>query len=62
MRAADPNPGHRALAALDGRLDLLVTQNVDGLHERAGSRRLVALHGRIADVVWPTWSASTAAR
>ena len=30
---------------------LLITQNVDGLHERAGSRRLVALHGRIADVV-----------
>ena len=31
--------------------DLLITQNVDGLHEAAGSRRLVALHGRIADVV-----------
>ena len=49
MRGAEPNAGHRALARLDP--ELLITQNVDGLHERAGSRRLVALHGRIADVV-----------
>ncbi|WP_340536947.1 NAD-dependent protein deacetylase [Nocardioides sp. GXZ039] len=49
MRRAEPNDGHRALAALDP--ELLITQNVDGLHEAAGSRRLVALHGRIADVV-----------
>jgi len=49
MRRADPNAGHRALAALDP--ELLITQNVDGLHEAAGSRRLVALHGRISDVV-----------
>jgi len=49
FRAAAPNAGHRALAALDPAL--LITQNVDGLHEDAGSRRLVALHGRIADVV-----------
>ena len=46
---AEPNAGHRALARIDP--ELLITQNVDGLHERAGSRRLVALHGRIADVV-----------
>jgi NAD-dependent SIR2 family protein deacetylase len=49
MRGASPNAGHRALAAIDP--DLLITQNVDGLHEAAGSRRLVALHGRIADVI-----------
>ncbi len=49
MRRAEPNAGHRALAALDP--ELLITQNVDGLHEAAGSRRMVALHGRIADVV-----------
>jgi NAD-dependent SIR2 family protein deacetylase len=49
MRHASPNAGHLALAALDP--DLLITQNVDGLHEAAGSRRLVALHGRIADVI-----------
>jgi NAD-dependent SIR2 family protein deacetylase len=49
MRRADPNPGHLALAAIAP--ELLITQNVDGLHERAGTARLVALHGRIADVV-----------
>ncbi len=46
---AGPNAGHRALARLDP--ELLITQNVDGLHEEAGQRRLVALHGRIADVI-----------
>lgn len=49
MRQAEPNAGHLALARLDP--ELLITQNVDGLHERAGSRRVVALHGRIAEVV-----------
>ncbi len=49
MGHAVPNDGHRALAALDPLL--LITQNVDGLHEAAGSRRLVALHGRVADVI-----------
>ncbi|HXG33690.1 MAG TPA: NAD-dependent deacylase [Bryobacteraceae bacterium] len=46
---AQPNPGHRALAELERRKRefLLVTQNVDGLHERAGSRRIVKLHGDI---------------
>ena len=53
MGTAQPNAGHRAVAALErqGRVELLVTQNVDGLHERAGSAAVVALHGRIADVV-----------
>jgi NAD-dependent SIR2 family protein deacetylase len=53
MHTAEPNDGHRALAALEAEqaLRLLITQNVDGLHERAGSTRMVALHGRIADVV-----------
>ena len=49
MKQAEPNAGHLAAARLDARL--LITQNVDGLHERAGATRLVALHGRIADVV-----------
>ena len=46
---AEPNPGHRALARLEavGRLDLLITQNVDGLHQKAGNRRVVDLHGRL---------------
>ena len=49
MKQAEPNAGHHALARIDP--ELLITQNVDGLHERAGSRRVVALHGRIAEVV-----------
>jgi NAD-dependent SIR2 family protein deacetylase len=49
MGSAEPNAGHHALARLDPAL--VLTQNVDGLHERAGQRRLVALHGRISDVV-----------
>jgi NAD-dependent SIR2 family protein deacetylase len=49
MKDAEPNSGHRALARIDP--ELLITQNVDGLHERAGSRRVVALHGRISEVV-----------
>ncbi len=58
MRHADPNPGHHACARLDP--ELLITQNVDGLHEAAGSRRLIALHGRIADVVCLSCRATTA--
>ena len=52
VRDAQPNPAHRALARLeaDGRIRYLVTQNVDGLHRRAGSRRLVELHGRLDTV------------
>jgi NAD-dependent deacetylase len=45
-----PNPGHHALAQVEARLGerlLLVTQNVDGLHRRAGSTRLVELHGNL---------------
>jgi len=49
IQDAAPNPGHVALAALvtEGRLELLVTQNVDGLHERSGFpvERLVNIHG-----------------
>jgi NAD-dependent SIR2 family protein deacetylase len=53
MHQAEPNTGHHALARLEraGHVPLLVTQNVDGLHERAGNRSLCALHGRIADVI-----------
>ncbi len=46
---ARPNAGHRALADLEamGRLTCLVTQNVDNLHQRAGSRQIIALHGSL---------------
>jgi NAD-dependent SIR2 family protein deacetylase len=49
---AMPNRTHRALALLEARgaLSMLVTQNVDGLHQRAGSRAVVDLHGRIDTV------------
>jgi NAD-dependent SIR2 family protein deacetylase len=45
--AAEPNEGHRALADLElaGMVNGIVTQNVDGLHLRAGSRRVVDIHG-----------------
>ncbi|HSK94968.1 MAG TPA: Sir2 family NAD-dependent protein deacetylase [Candidatus Angelobacter sp.] len=50
---AEPNAAHRALAALEdaGRLDLLVTQNIDGLHLLAGSspERTVEIHGTIRE-------------
>lgn len=52
VASASPNAAHRALAALEGtgRVRALVTQNVDGLHQRAGSRRVVDLHGRLDEV------------
>jgi NAD-dependent deacetylase len=46
---AEPNPGHRALVTLEARVPrfTLITQNVDGLHRRAGSRSVLELHGNI---------------
>jgi NAD-dependent deacetylase len=64
VQSVQPNPGHYALAALERRLPdfLLLTQNVDGLHHRAGSRKLVEVHGNILrtrcyqeDVVIESW-------
>jgi NAD-dependent SIR2 family protein deacetylase len=49
---AQPNAGHLALVELeDAGLQGVLTQNVDGLHAAAGSREVIDLHGRIADVV-----------
>src|SRR5689334_530660 len=52
MSTARPNDAHHALAALErqGYMEQLVTQNVDGLHQAAGSANVIDLHGRI-DVV-----------
>lgn len=49
---ADPNAVHHALAALEsqGRVELLLTQNVDRLHQRAGSQQVIDLHGRLDQV------------
>src|SRR5689334_23651150 len=51
--AASPGAAHRALAAWEatGAVTRLVTQNVDGLHQRAGSRAVIDLHGRLDEVV-----------
>ncbi len=45
----EPNPAHKAIALLEQRCEefLLITQNVDGLHGRTGSRRMVELHGNL---------------
>ncbi|GAB4446181.1 MAG: NAD-dependent protein deacetylase [Chloroflexi bacterium OHK40] len=49
VMAARPNPAHLAVAALEaeGRVEGVVTQNIDGLHQRAGSRRVFELHGNL---------------
>lgn len=49
FRRAGPNAAHAALARLEqqGRLEVLVTQNVDGLHQAAGSTQVIDLHGRL---------------
>jgi NAD-dependent SIR2 family protein deacetylase len=53
MRSAEPNATHHLLAQMErnGRLTGLITQNIDGLHERAGHRDVIDLHGRIDRVV-----------
>jgi len=59
-----PNPGHLALAGMERRVPklTLITQNVDGLHQRAGSQNVIELHGNVArskcfdeDVVVERW-------
>jgi NAD-dependent SIR2 family protein deacetylase len=53
LARAEPNAGHRALAALaaNDRLGAVLTQNVDGLHQQAGSTAVLELHGSIHQVV-----------
>jgi len=53
IAAAQPNRAHLALAALErrGKVGVLITQNVDGLHQQAGSRAVIDLHGRLDRVV-----------
>ena len=51
-KAVEPNPGHHALVEWEQRLGerfLLITQNVDGLHQRAGSKRVIPLHGHLME-------------
>src|SRR6266566_4925197 len=51
LAQAEPNDGHRALAELEERgwVRAVVTQNVDGLHQRAGSRSVVEVHGSLRE-------------
>jgi len=55
MWASEPNAGHHALVDLErsGRLHTLVTQNIDGLHQKAGSdpERIIEIHGTTLDVI-----------
>ena len=53
VQRAQPNPAHYALAEMERRVPhfTLITQNVDGLHQRAGSRRVIELHGNIMRTV-----------
>lgn len=53
MTNATPNPAHIAIAQLEraGRVSLLITQNVDGLHEHAGSQQVLNLHGVLSRIV-----------
>src|SRR6476620_2737047 len=55
LRDAEPNDGHRALAELEDRgwVHAVITQNVDRLHERAGTHALVEVHGSIRTASCP---------
>jgi len=52
MLGAQPNPAHTALAALEqmGRLKAIITQNIDSLHQQAGSKTVYELHGHLREV------------
>jgi NAD-dependent deacetylase len=62
LTVAAPNAGHQALARLEasGRLSAVITQNVDGLHQAAGSRRVIELHGNLREAACPQcqWTGS----
>lgn len=55
LAGAVPNAGHQALAQLEasGRLGAIITQNVDGLHQAAGSRHVIELHGNLREAACP---------
>ncbi len=51
LKSVVPNEGHKALAELDEHFEVcIITQNVDDLHERAGSKRILHLHGELLKV------------
>lgn len=51
LYAAQPNEGHRLIQSLESAYDVtVVTQNVDNLHEKAGSKHVIHLHGELSKV------------
>jgi NAD-dependent deacetylase len=60
LTGAEPNAGHFALAALEraGLVDAVVTQNIDQLHERAGTKNLIEVHGSIRTATCPACAES----
>jgi NAD-dependent deacetylase len=58
FRRAEPNLGHSALAEIEemGLLKCVITQNIDGLHRKAGSRNVIEYHGSVHQVRCPTCS------
>ena len=53
LQTADPNAGHRALARLEqqGRMLGVITQNIDGLHQAAGSKKVLEIHGTNKEII-----------
>lgn len=51
--SAEPNPAHYALARLEelGKLNCIITQNIDGLHQKAGSKNVIEFHGNVREAV-----------
>ena len=60
LAGAEPNDCHRVLGRLEelGLVEAIVTQNVDGLHQRAGSRNVVEVHGSLRGAVCPSCGAT----
>ena len=58
VRQAEPNPGHHALAELEqlGIVKCVITQNIDGLHRKAGNERVIEYHGSVHTVRCPSCS------
>lgn len=63
LLASKPNPAHLALAQLqrDGLLDWIITQNVDGLHQKAGAKNVIELHGSVSTTICTNCGSSAAA-
>ena len=61
-RNIQPNIAHQVLAKLEdcGKLSAIVTQNIDGLHQKAGSKNVLEIHGQLKGVIVPSAMLNTA--